>query len=157
MTRARRTWMIAGAVVLIVVAGWTLAIGAVVAMGGVMTVELLDRDGGVDVYLPLPMAVLDLALLSVDTPAIAVAGVGHVHMDDLDVDLGAIGPVLLDVLDELDRLPDVTLVEVQEGRDRVRIAKRGDKLRIEIDDRGTSLSLSVPTRGALRIADRLLG
>ncbi len=156
MTRARKIWIVVAALLLVTVSGWLLVVGAAYAMGGVMSVHLLDRESGREVFLPVPMALLELVVGSATSPAVYAAGLGEVQVDGLNLDLGAAGSVLLGILEELDDLPDATLVEVVDRRSSVRIAKSGDRLVVEIDDPGTSLSFSVPTRGVARLADRLL-
>lgn len=156
MTRTHKLLMVAGALAVTVVAGWLFVIAAAYALGGVMTVEVVEPSTGRDLYLPVPMALLDLAVVSIPSPAIHSAGLGALRVDGMGVDLGELGPVLLGLLEELDRMPDATLVEVVDGRSSVRIGKSGSKLLVEVDEPGRSLDFAVPTRGVLRLADRLI-
>ncbi len=157
MTRAGKAFTVIGVLVATIFAGWLLLIGTVVAVGGVMTVELVDRSEGFDIFVPIPMALVDAAVASATTPAIHTAGFPRMEVDGVSVDFGELGPVVLELFEELDDLPDATLVEVVDGRESVRISKRGSKFLVEVEDPSASISVSLPTRGALRVAERILG
>lgn len=156
MTRAGKTFTILLALLVVVAAGWLCMIGAAFALGGVITVELVDRSEGLDLYLPVPVVLVDAVLMSASSPALSSAGFPTLEVDGVGVDLGELGPFVLELFEELDQLPDVTLVEVEDGFDRVRISKTDGKLRVEVEEPGTSIEIAVPTRGARRLAARLL-
>ncbi len=157
MTRTAKIWAVLGAVAATTLAGWLLVVTAVYALGGLMTVRVVDRSAGFDLYLPVPMAVVDAALASAAIPAVYTAGLGGgLEVDGLGVDLGEVGPVLVGLLGEIDELPDATLVEVIDGRERVRVSKAAGKLRIEIEEPGTSIDVAIPARALARLADRVV-
>ncbi len=74
-------------------------------------------------------------------------------------EVAAAGRVLREMLSVLEELPDATLVEVEDGDDLVRIAKRGRHLHLRVVDGGGDLDLevSLPMRTARRSALHLLG
>lgn len=155
MTRAGKALGVIAALMVVVIAGWLLVIGAVVALGGVMTVQLVDRSEGLELYLPVPLALVDLALASTPSPMVYTAGFPAVQMDGVSVDLGEIGPVVLGLFEELDELPNATLVRVVDGSGSVEISKAGGKLVIEVEEPDASVAIAVPTRGAARLAGRI--
>lgn len=59
---------------------------------------------------------------------------------------------LRDLGDELARMPDVTLVEVHDGHDHVRLEKRGQDLRIVVHEPDTDVEVVVP----VQVIDRVL-
>lgn len=160
MTRSRKALTLFGAIALIVVVSWVLVAGAVYALGGVMTVEVEDHHSGRDLRLPLPMALLEIASIPIGAAHRSVSGPLVLTTDGVHVglsELSELGPILVELLEELDQIPDVTLVEVWDGREHVRISKVGSKLRVEVTERDKSIQFSVPTRSVARIADRLVG
>ncbi len=141
------TFVAAGFAVLIL--SWVVLIGAVYAWGGVMTVQVQDRDEGVNLYLPLPIAVVDAALIT-----------GGLMLPDerlleLDVDLGQWEPMLRSLVEALDDCPDVTLVEVQDGSEHVKVYKEHGVLKVEVDQDDVRIRVAVPTRAVERNAKRL--
>jgi len=141
------TFVAAGFAVLIL--SWVVLIGAVYAWGGVMTVQVQDRNEGVNLYLPLPIAVVDAAVIT-----------GGLMLPDerlleLDVDLGQWEPMLRSLVEALDDCPDVTLVEVQDGSEHVKVYKEHGVLKVEVDQDDVRIRVAVPTRAVERNAKRL--
>lgn len=157
MSRATTTLVVIFGLLATIVVGWLLVLGAAVALGGVLTVEVIDRSEGLDLYIPIPIALVDAVLESASTPELYTAGLPSVEVDGVAVDLGEIGPFALELFEELDGLPDVTLIEAQDGLRSVRVYKAGGKLRIEVEEPGSSVEIALPTRGARRLAGRILG
>ena len=148
----RRFLIITSSVVAVVVLGWIVLIGAVYAWGGVATVRVQDRDDGVTLYLPVPMALVEAA---VTTGSWVVP---EEEWLDLDVEIGEWGewgPMIRELLVELDKMPDVTLVEVQDGATTVKVYKEHGKLKVRVDDEDVHVRVSVPMRSARRTLSRL--
>ncbi len=145
----KRIAVVVAACFAVAVLGWIVLIGAVYAWGGVATVRVHDPQEGLSLFVPVPMALVDAALTTS----------GWMVPDDdwreLEVELGEWGPMLSELLDELDRCPDVTLVEVVDGETRVRVYKQGGALRVEVDDRELTVRVSLPTRSVRRALGRL--
>jgi hypothetical protein len=142
------TVVAAGFAVLIL--SWVVLIGAVYAWGGVMTVQVQDRSDGVNLYLPLPVAMVDAA----------VAAGGLVLFDEsrleLDVDLREWEPMVQALVEALDDCPDATLVEVRDGTQHIKVYKQRGILKIEVDEEDVRVRVAVPTRAVERNAKRLV-
>ncbi len=152
MTRGRRIAVVIFAVAAVTVLGWMLLIGTVYALGGVATVRIEDRRDDLDLTLPVPMALVDLAL------AIAEGGLrSEAAHHGFDARWAMLAPEITELLRELEASPDATFVEIVDGRDTVRVAKRAGKFHVEISEPGCDIRVSVPARGLRRAASRLLG
>ena len=140
----KRFLIVASAAFAVLILSWVALIGAVYAWGGVATVRVQDHNEGVNLYVPVPMALVDAA----------VTTTGFVVPDeewlDLDVELGDWGPLLHAMLDELDGLPDCTLVEVEDGLTHVKVYKERGALKVRVDDEEVHVKVSVPMRSARR-------
>lgn len=154
MATGKRVLTIFGALAGITVLGWVLLIGAVFAYGGVMTVRVEDATEGMNLFIPVPVAMADAAVAASTAilPAHELDGMLEMHGD-----LGELGPALRGMLRELDRAPDFTLVSVDDGPTRVRVRKQGGSLRVDVRDPEISVRVSVPTRFASRTVGRLIG
>ena len=141
------TFFAAGFAVLIL--SWVVLIGAVYAWGGVMTVHVQDRSEGFNLYLPVPVAMVDAA----------VATSGFVlpseEFFDIDVELGEWEPMVRGIVEALDDCPDVTLVEVEDGSEHVRVYKEHGVLKIDVDEDDVRVRVAIPTRAVERNAKRL--
>jgi len=158
--KARRFWTIGGALAVVLVLGWTIVLGSAYAWatsGGVAMLTVHDRSEGVHFTAPVPMVLLDVALTAAVLPAVHTGGLGHLTVDGVEVDLGELGPMVVDLLEELDSVPDAKLVEVRDGRTHVQIHKSGGKLLVEVEEPLTSVRISIPTRSVAHIAERILG
>lgn len=140
----RRLFIVVSAAFGVVVLSWVALIGAVYAWGGVATVRVQDHNEGVNLYVPVPMALVDAA---VTTSSFVVPDEEWL---DMHVELGEWGPMFEAMLEELDELPDCTLVEVEDGETHVRITKQGGSLRVLVDDEDVHVKVSVPMRSARR-------
>ncbi len=133
---------------LAVIAGsWIFLAASIYALGGVATVRVHDRAEGVRIYLPVPSVVLETGALLCRS---AVRGELERH------EVREWLPPVRELLRQLDELPEVTLVEVLDGAERVRVRKARGRLLVEVEDRETWVRVSLPTRGLNRIAGRLL-
>jgi len=145
----KRFLIVVSACFAVLILSWVALIGAVYAWGGVATVRVQDREEGVNLYVPVPMALVDAA----------VTTSGFVIPDeewlDLDVELGEWGPMLYAMLEELDDLPDCTLVEVEDGSTSVRVSKEGGALKVLVDDKDIHVKVSVPMRSARRTLSKI--
>jgi len=141
------TFFAAGFAVLIL--SWVVLIGAVYAWGGVMTVHVQDRNEGLNLYLPVPIAVVDAAM--------ATGGLvlPREQLLGIDADLGEWEPMFRGIVEALDDCPDVTLVEVQTGSEHVKVYKENGVLKVDVDEDDVRVRVSVPTRAIERNAKRL--
>ncbi len=117
-------------VVLVMVGAGVLLAAAVVKSGLVMVeVHSSSRNGGVDLTVPVPAALIPLAALG--------ARVGPAL--DCDVDgyrarADEWAPAAAAALREIAASPDAVLVDVRDRGDAVQIVKRGETLSIEVTD-----------------------
>ncbi len=151
MASGRRivTLIVAGLGVIIL--SWVLVIGTVYAWGGVMTVKVQDREDNFNLYLPIPMAVVEAAVATTDW-VLDEEDLLQIHAD---VDLGEWAPMVRELLDVLEDCPDVTFVEVEDDSDWVRISKKRGKLIVEVEEPAISIRVSIPTRSIARTVHRL--
>ncbi len=153
MSRGKRFLTVVGALAGVVVLGWVLLIGAVYAWGGVVTVQVRDAEEGLNLYLPVPVALVDVAVVT------GRQVVGREEIDkflEIHAQVGDWQPVLRDLLEALDDCPDATLVEVEDGTTLVRVVKEGRALKIEVTDPDISIRVSLPTRALKRTVGRLI-
>ena len=145
----KRTLIVVAASLTVIVVGWVVLVGAVLAWSGVATVQVIER-GKAGVSVPIPMAVVEAAAISGD---LIFDIEDHI---DAEIELGEWGPFVREVLDAIDDCPDMVLVEVIDGGDEVRVAKDGGSLVIEVHDSDIDLKVSVPTRSIRRTVGRLV-
>lgn len=138
----KRFLIVVSACFAVLILSWVALIGAVYAWGGVATVRVQDREEGVNLYVPVPMALVDAA---VTTSGFVIP---QEEWLDLDVELGDWGPMVHAMLDELDDLPDCTLVEVEDGSTHVRVYKERGALKVLVDEEDVHVKVSVPMRSA---------
>jgi hypothetical protein len=145
----KRFFIIVSAAFAVLILSWVALIGAVYAWGGVATVRVQDGEEGVNLYVPVPMALVDAA---VTTTGFVVP---NEEWLDLDVELGDWGPMIHAMLEELDELPDCTLVEVEDGAAHVRVYKEGGSLKVRVDEEDVHVKVSVPMRSARRTLSKV--
>ena len=145
----KRFLIIVSATFAVVILSWVVLIGAVYAWGGVATVRVQDREEGVNLYIPVPMALVDAAVTA------SSFVIPDEEWLDLDVELGEWGPMVRVMLEELDNLPDCTLVEVEDGLTSVRVYKEGGALKVRVDDEDVHVKVSIPMRSARRTLSKI--
>ena len=131
--------------------GSGLLLAAAIAHAGMMTVEVHSSgpDGNVDINLPLPAAVVPMALAGAKLAAGAELADARCHLGDWT-------PAAAAALRELADTPDAVLVDVQDHGDSVHIAKHGDTLTIEVEERGgDQVEVRLPADLLPRLADAL--
>lgn len=151
MTTGKKILTMAALLAVFTVAGWAVLIGVVYAHGGVMTVRVHEANEGLDLYLPVPMVVVDGV----------VATASHVMPQEdwlnlqAELDLGEWEPLVREVLEVLDDCPDALLVEVIDDHEHVRVSKEGRYLKVEVDADDVDVRVSIPTRSVRRTVNRL--
>lgn len=113
---------------LIKIAGATvLAAGAGLASMDYVVVDVRpDRDAP-RIIVPVPLLAAEAALSFVPDRDLRV---------DIDEDAKRFLPVARELAGELRAMPDAELVTVEDGRDTVRVAKRGDRLEVRVRSGG---------------------
>ena len=145
----RRFLIVVSAIFAVVVLGWVALIGAVYAWGGVATVRVQDKAEGVNLFIPVPMALVDAAVTT------STWVIPEEEWLDMHVELGSWGPMVQAMLAELDDLPDVTLVEVEDGSTHVRVYKENGALKVSVDDDEVHVKVSLPMRSARRTLSKV--
>lgn len=119
------TLMLAGAV----------AVGGMVYDAGAVRVQVDERHArGHHIHLVVPAAVLPTALSFVPDHCLR----------DASKEVRPWLPAIKVAMEELAKYPDVTLVEVDDAQDHVRIAKRGNAISIEVNAPDETVHVSVP-------------
>ena len=139
---------------MLILAKAALGLGATMAMAGVYVfhegVIRVDvdkrRDGGSHVHFWVPATVVSV-------------GMHFVPKDQLNrttEEARQFLPVLREVAKELEKYPNVELVDVTDARDHVRVAMVGGKLRIDaVSGDGDVVHVSLPARVLRDVADEL--
>jgi hypothetical protein len=124
----------------------TLVVGGLVAEAGFVTVKVHEkRHEGTNIRLYVP-AILGQAGLTV-LPEEKLARVAREAKDFM--------PALRVAAEELSRIPDGPLVEVSSPREKVRVAKEGGELIIDVRSEKEDVYVAVPLR-TLRSVTRQL-
>ena len=74
---------------------------------------------------------------------------------DMQVELGDWGPMVQELLADLDELPDVTLVEVEDGDTHVRVFKENGSIKVSVRDEEINVKVSLPMRSARRTLSKV--
>ena len=123
--------------------------GATVAATGFVQVSVDERGpDGANLFIPVPAIFFDIALFAAPRmmPPEALA--------DAKAEIEPYLPALRQLAEELDNLPDATLVEVKSPTEHVKISKRFGSFYVEVHDQDADVSVKVPARligGALGI------
>lgn len=151
MTTGKKILTVAALLAVFTVAGWAVLIGVVYAHGGLMTVRVHEADEGLDLYLPVPMVVVD--------GAVATASYVMPREDWLDLhaelELGEWEPLVREILEALDDCPDAVLVEVIDDHEHIRVSKEGRNLEVRVSSDDVDVRVSIPTRSVRRTVNRL--
>ena len=124
----------------------TVLAGAAVMQDGILEVSVQEkgRDGThVHLYLPATVA----------TWGIHLAPRGRIgeRVRDKQEELALARLIAR----QLEDAPDTVFVEVDDGNQHVRVAKHWGSLRVDVDDAGETVHVSVPLRAARRVLENL--
>lgn len=150
-TKTRRmspTTRLALAVVVSAAAVGVISIGfvaATVARAGTVDVEVVETDG-TNVSMSIPGALVHAGVRLVPVSLLP---------PDVAVEIEPWWPAVRAAWDGLEDCPDVVLVEVDGPHEKVRIAKRGGVIEIDVDDHGARVRIAVPVRTVSILLDKL--
>lgn len=116
-----------------------LLVGGVVMNASVMVVSVHEA-GGTNITIPVPLALAQVAV------AFAPDEIKHIDLREAE-ELSRYWPYVERIVEELGNIPDAVLVEVEDRNDHVIVAKRGDVLRISVDEGkegGETVRVNVP-------------
>ncbi len=150
--KLKRFFVISTTVVAVLILSWVLFLGAVYAWAGVATIRVTDVEEGINLYLPVPMLMVEAAVSS--------ATWGHADHVSMEIDahfeqLGDYAPLVKALLTELEDCEDFTLVEVEDHGRFVKVRKQGGKMFVDVDDDGSQVRVSFPLRSVVRTVDKL--
>jgi hypothetical protein len=139
---------------MLILAKAALGMGATLAMAGVyvfhtgvIRVEVDEhREGGSHVHFWVPATVVSAGMHLMS----------HDQLRHTSEEVRLFLPVLREVAKELERYPNVELLDVTDARDHVRVAMVNGKLQIDaVSGDGDVVHLSVPARVLRDVADEL--
>ena len=138
---------------MIILAKCALALtGTIVAAGvytfheGVIKVDVDEHhDGGSHVHFWVPAAAVPMAMHFVPKR----------HFRDIPAEASQCLPLLKIVTSELRRYPNTTFVDVQDGRDHVRVATTGSKIQIDVVNDEENVHIAVPLSTVNDVAHQL--
>lgn len=155
MTRGQRFLTYAGAAIGVAIMGWVVLIAGIYLFGGVATVSVVEHEEGINLHLPIPMALVHAAAAT--THVVFLDDI----LDEIEVDTGGHleewGPTALAIVEMLGDVPNgTTLVSVEDGDERVRVAKERGKFRVEVDSPDVTVRVAVPVRSVERLVREIV-
>jgi len=155
MTNGQRVLTYVAASIGVLVIGWAVLIAGVFMIGGVATVSVVEHDDGMNLHLPIPMALIQAAAATTEV----------FFLDDIldEVEIETHGqfsqwaPVVVEILEVLEDVPNGTvLVDVHDDEEHVVVSKVRGKFRVEVESTDISVKVSVPTRSVKQTVKHLV-
>ncbi len=150
MHRKRRPFTRYVAIALLVFLMPVFAFATAVAATGTVTVRIHERgDDGVNLYIPVPALLIDLAVFAAPRlmPEDALA--------EVRAEIAPFRQELEAIAEELENCPNGVLVEVLTPTEHVRVSKTWRSFEVEVDSDDADVRVSVPARLASRVLDVL--
>ncbi len=150
MNKQRRPFTRYVAIALLVFLMPIFAFATAVAATGTVTVSVHEQGAdGVNLYIPVPALLIDLAVFAAPRlmPEDALA--------EMRAEIAPFRDGLEALAQELENCPEGVLVEVQTPTEHVRIAKTWRSFEVEVDSDDADVRVSVPARLASRMLDVL--
>jgi hypothetical protein len=120
--------------------------GAYTFHEGVIKVDVDEhRDGGSHIHFWVPAATVPMVMHFVPKR----------HFREMPAEASECLPLLRIVTSELRRYPDTTFVDVQDGRDHVRVATVGSKIQIDVVNDEENVHVAVPLSTVNDVANQL--
>lgn len=141
MTRGQKALFVGLAIVAVFWVGTAAAVvWAVHTVATAPSVELTIREDGQRLSLRAPAFLAAAAVALVENE---VRDSIHAELGT-EVDLEAWAPAAAELARQLEAMPDATLVEVIDGRDRVEVRKRGDALSVQVRSPDGAVDVELP-------------
>lgn len=138
------------AVALLILFTPIFVLGATVAATGTIMVEVHEhQDDGVNLFVPVPALLVDLAVMA--APHVIPAE----ELDDLRREIAPWRDAIESLAEELEDCPDTVLVEVKSRNENVRITKKNRSFHINVDSPDADINVKVPARLLSRALDVL--
>jgi hypothetical protein len=148
MKPATRAFTILVGAVLVLVLGSSFLLAGSVVTGSLVTISVHEREpDGIDLYLPVPAGLVE-ATLTMAPVVFSALGDRHLEheFEQLRLELDEMLPAIEAILAELEDLPSATLVEVEGSGESVRVSKVRGAIQIRVEEDGTRVNVTVPTR-----------
>lgn len=123
--------------------------GAAIALTGFVTVEVHDEKEGMDLYVPFPAIILDLAIF------VAPMVIPDDALNDARREIGPYQEALETLADELESCPSGVIVDFRDGDDHVQVSKSWRSFKVDVDTDDTDVKVKVPARLMGRALDVL--
>lgn len=128
-------------------AGTGIALAATVMTSGVVTVRVDQAEAdGVDLYLPVPAALIDLGL------GIARIAIPAEEIARVRADVAPYQPMLRTLAEELESCPDAVLVDMVSDHESVQVTKKNRTFLVEIDAEDAHVRVAFPDRTIAKVA-----
>jgi hypothetical protein len=118
---------------------------------GMVSVRIQDHDEGMTLSFPLPGVVVEAGA------AVAPMVIPDEDLIEMRAEIGQWGDLVLAMAEELEELPDVTLVDVHDGDEHVRVVKDGGDLRVMVESDDVDVAVTIPARAMRRSLEHILG
>ena len=114
--------------------------GATIALTGFVTVEVHDRNEGVNLYIPFPAILIDLALFA------APMVVPDDALDDARREIAPYQDAIESFVEELEDIPSGVLVEFESDEEHVQVSKSWGSFKVDVQSPDTDVKVKVPAR-----------
>lgn len=146
MTRATKVVAVLIGLALVLVLGTGMLVAGTAVTSGLMTLSIQEEGpDGLNLYVPVPAGLIEGALAL--TPVVLRLiddQHGYGELERVRAELDELLPALEVMLDELPRMPDAVLVEVDGAGEYVRVSKEGRSLRVLVEEDGSRIAVTVP-------------
>ena len=148
MSPTTKKVLLVGCAFLLVFAIAFAVTGAYVYRAGMIVVDVSEGGpDGNDIHIRIPAALVQAGLGVVPDEVLAEMAA------DMGEDFEVVGPLVRAVHDELSNSPDFVIIDVRDHDEHVRIAKRGEKIVVDVSDGCDRVRVVLP----LRMVDMVLG
>ena len=148
MSRVTRVVAILVGAVLVLVLGSGFIVAGTMVTSGLVTVSVHESGpDGIDLYIPIPASLVEAAL-SLAPVVLDMVDDHHAdgELERVREELDELMPAILAALDELDDMPNATLVEVDGEHEYVRVRKVRGAIEIQVLEDDARILVSVPTK-----------
>lgn len=149
MSRSGKIFAVVVGSLAVLLLGSGMLVAWTVATHGIVRIAVDDHQEGVHFAMPLPAALFEAGI---GLMPLAARHHHHQHLQGLHcrhrIDVGEYGPAVAAFVEALADAPDATLVEVEveDGRDHVRIVKQGRDFAIHVQSPDADVDISLPAR-----------
>lgn len=151
MTRPAKALTIVALALLALPVGCGLLLAGSVVTQGLVTVKVNEpKPDGTNLYLPVPAG---LVYLGIDL--LPLLDKDH-HMQKARKEMGAWGPFAAAALQALEDCPNAVLVDVQDGKETVKIVKEGHTIEVRVHSADGNVQISLPAHLFSKVAHQLV-